>query len=106
MPIPRLSPGDRVRVVIEAQVERHSPGELELAPRTFITYESEDDLVVELTRELFRQGDVAFDGRRCLLRTVVATGDGADAYWAAPDGSVVRDDEVAPESLRLLMRQP
>lgn len=106
MPIPRLSPGDHVRVVIEAQVERHVPGELELTPRTGITYESEDDLVVELTRDLFRQGDGAFDGRRCLLRTVVSTDDGADAYWAAPDGSAVRDDEIAPDSLRLLMRHP
>ncbi|WP_329020389.1 hypothetical protein [Streptomyces sp. NBC_01601] len=106
MPIPRLTPGDHVRVIIDAQVERHTPGELELSPRTFIAYESEDDLVVEVTRERFRQGDVAFDGRRSLLRTVVATSDGVEAYWAAPDGSVVRDHEVAPESLRLLMRCP
>ncbi|MFF9785643.1 hypothetical protein [Streptomyces nigrescens] len=106
MPIPHLSPGDHVRVTISAQVQRHSPGELELTPRTFITYESDDDLNVELTCELFRQGDVAFDGRRSLLRTVVTTNNETEAYWAAPDGSVVHDDEVDPQSLRLLMRCP
>ncbi|MCX4784122.1 MULTISPECIES: hypothetical protein [unclassified Streptomyces] len=107
MPIPLLSPGDFVRITIDAEVRRHEPGELELSPRTLVSYESEDDLTVELTRDLFRQGDVAFDGRRTLLRTARhADGGGREAYWTAPDGSVVRDNEISPGSLRLLMRCP
>ena len=105
MPIPRLSPGDPVRVTVDAVVVRHAPGQLELTPRTYIEYESEDDLSVEIVRGRFRRGDVAFDGTRTLLRTVVVRDDGADeTYWTAEDGSVIRDGDVRPETLRLLLR--
>lgn len=104
MPIPRLSPGDRVRVTISATAVRSGPGYLELSPRTYIEFESEDDLNVEVIAGLFRCGDVVTDGSRTLLRTVVVRDSGTEAYWTAADGSVVRDDEVHPEALRLLLR--
>ncbi|MGW3199118.1 hypothetical protein ACWDBD_32040 [Streptomyces sp. NPDC001118] len=104
MPIPRLSPGDRVRVSVEAIVERHVPGHLELSPRTCIDYKSEDDLQVEVLLGRFRRGDVVTDGTRTLMRTVVVRDGGVEAYWATPDGEIVREDEVRPEALRLLLR--
>ncbi|MCX4826632.1 hypothetical protein OG883_44130 [Streptomyces sp. NBC_01142] len=104
MPIPRLSPGDRVRVTVSATVERSGPGCLELSPRTYIEFESEDDLDVEIIVGLFRCGDVVTDGSRTLMRTVIVRDSGTEAYWAAADGSIVRDDEVRPEALRLLLR--
>ncbi|MER8119194.1 hypothetical protein [Streptomyces sp. NPDC094031] len=104
MPIPRLSPGDPVRITISASVVRSGPGYIELSPRTYLQFESEDDVEVELVAGTFRRGDVVTDGSRTLLRTVVARDSGTEAYWTAADGSVVRDDEVRPEALRLLVR--
>jgi protein involved in polysaccharide export with SLBB domain len=104
VPIPHLSPGDRVRVTVDAVVELHEPGHLELAPRMSIDYESEDDLSVEVVLGRFRRGDVVTDGTRTLMRTVIVRDGGAEAYWVTPDGSIVRDDEVRPEALRLLLR--
>ncbi|KFG71495.1 hypothetical protein [Streptomyces mutabilis] len=104
MPIPRLSPGDHVRVTISATVKQPGPGCLELSPRTYIEFESEDDLDIEVITGHFRCGDVVTDGSRALLRTVVVRDSGTEAFWTAADGSVVRDDEVRPESLRLLLR--
>ncbi|WP_328973610.1 hypothetical protein [Streptomyces sp. NBC_00239] len=104
MPIPHLSPGDRVRVTVSATLVRSGPGCLELSPRTYIEFESEDDLQVEVIDGRFRPGDVVTDGTRTLMRTVVVRDSGTEAYWATPDGSAVRDDEVRPGSLRLLLR--
>ncbi|MFJ4700493.1 hypothetical protein ACIP5N_22060 [Streptomyces sp. NPDC088768] len=104
MPIPRLSPGDPVRVTISASVVRSGPGYLELSPRTYLQFESEDDVDVEVVAGPFRGGDVVTDGSRTLLRTVVARDGATEAYWSAADGSVVRDDEIRPGALRLLVR--
>ncbi|WP_331746263.1 efflux RND transporter permease subunit (plasmid) [Streptomyces halstedii] len=104
MPIPRLSPDDPVRVTISARVVRSGPGYLELSPRTYLQFESEDDVEVEVVTGTFRCGDVVTDGSRTLLRTVVERDGGTEAYWTAADGSVVRDDEVRPGALRLLVR--
>ncbi|GAA3709444.1 hypothetical protein ACF1BP_23615 [Streptomyces sp. NPDC014735] len=104
MPIPHLSAGDQVRVTVCATVVRSAPGQLELTPRTYIEFESEDDLEVEFIPGPFHRGDVVTDGSRTLMRTVVVRGGRTNAFWTAPDGAVVRDDEVRPEALRLLLR--
>ncbi|GGU38937.1 hypothetical protein [Streptomyces violascens] len=104
MPIPRLSPGDHVRIVIAGTVEQHAPGQLELTSRTYIDFESEDDLNIEVLPGPFRRGDVVADGSRTLMRTVIDRDGTTLAFWTAPDGTVVQDNEIRPEALRLLLR--
>ncbi|MFG2211937.1 hypothetical protein [Streptomyces sp. NPDC048638] len=104
MPIPRLSAGDHVRVTVSATVVRHAPGQLELTPRTYIEYESAEDLEIEVIPGPFRRGDVISDGSRPLMRTVVVRDGITEAFWTAPDGAVVQDREIRPEAVRLLLR--
>ncbi|MFE7135904.1 hypothetical protein ACFVIM_34140 [Streptomyces sp. NPDC057638] len=112
-----LQPDTRIRILIEGTVQRVRRGEIRLANRTFISFESEDDLTVEIVTARYEPGDIAQYGERRLMRCRTeprpswdadaqrwATPEAeADEFWIAADGTRVNDREINPNNLTLLV---
>jgi hypothetical protein len=95
-----ITPGARIRATIEGEVAHHQPGEIVLANRARIEYESEDDLTIDVVQQGYRVGDVVRLDDQHLLRCHL---DGT-AAWIGPDGRRIHDDELSPQNLTLVAR--